>query len=67
MNAIEAAEHAGFDMSLIDDSLRCSPEQRALQHQSALEMALQLEAAYQSSQSKPYGDGTQPNPQLLFN
>lgn len=49
MNAIEAAEHAGFDMSLIEASLRCTPEQRALQHQAALEMALQLEAAYQSA------------------
>jgi hypothetical protein len=48
MNAIEAAEHAGFDMSLIEESLRRTPEQRALQHQAALEMALQLEAAYQS-------------------
>jgi hypothetical protein len=31
MTAIEAAEQAGFDMSLIDESLRCSYEQRALQ------------------------------------
>jgi hypothetical protein len=62
MNDIEAAEHAGFDMSLIDESLCCSPEQRALQHQAALEMALQLETAYQSSKSKRHSDGTQSPP-----
>ena len=47
MTAIEAAEQAGFDMSLIDESLRCSYEQRALQHQVALELALALEQAGQ--------------------
>lgn len=57
-NAIEAAELAGFDMSLIEESLRCTPEQRALQHQAALEMALQLETAYQLLKGKQYGDRT---------
>jgi len=47
MTAIEAAEQAGFDMSLIDESLRCSYEQRALQHQAALNLAVALEQAGQ--------------------
>jgi len=51
-NAIEVAEHAGIDLSLAEESLRLTPEQRALQHQSALEMALQLETAYRASMNK---------------
>lgn len=43
MNAVQQAEQAGFDMSLIDESMRCSYEQRALQHQEALNLALELE------------------------
>jgi hypothetical protein len=43
MSAIQEAEQAGFDLSLVDESLRISPEQRALQHQRALELALELE------------------------
>jgi hypothetical protein len=43
MSAIEDAQLAGFDLSLVDESLRCSFEERALQHQSALELALELE------------------------
>lgn len=57
--AIEVAARAGFDLSLIDESLRCSHEQRALQHQAALELALQLEAAYKSTKSQRRSDGTQ--------
>ncbi len=45
MNAIQQAEQAGFDMSLIDESLRLTYEQRALQHQAALNLALALEEA----------------------
>jgi hypothetical protein len=59
MNAKEAAEQAGIDLSLIEESLRLTPELRALQHQAALEMALQLEAAYHASNSKRHDDGTQ--------
>jgi pheromone shutdown protein TraB len=59
MNAIEAAEHAGIDLSLIDESLRLTPEQRAIQHQVALEMALQLEAAFQARKMNNHNDGTQ--------
>lgn len=43
MNAVQQAEQAGFDMSLIDESMHCSYEQRALQHQEALNLALELE------------------------
>jgi hypothetical protein len=47
MNATEAAERAGIDLSLIEENLRLTPEQRALQHDSALELALLMEAAGQ--------------------
>lgn len=43
MNAIQKARQAGFDLSLIDEALRCTYEQRALQHQEALNLALELE------------------------
>jgi hypothetical protein len=45
MDPQRTAELAGFDLTLIDESLRISPEQRALQHQQALTLALQLEMA----------------------
>jgi hypothetical protein len=56
MSAIEEASRAGIDLSLIDECLRLSPEQRAIQHQEALQLALQLEAAYRASREY---DGTQ--------
>ncbi|MFO1434850.1 MAG: hypothetical protein U1F34_00195 [Gammaproteobacteria bacterium] len=43
MTAVKQAELAGFDIGLIDESKRCSYEQRALQHQEALSLALELE------------------------
>ena len=51
MNAIEAAEHAGIDLTLIDEALRLTPEQRAIQHQRALELALQLRSAFEARTS----------------
>jgi len=42
---IEAAKLAGVDLSLIDESLSYSYEQRAVHHQRALNMALELEKA----------------------
>jgi hypothetical protein len=45
MNAFKRAELAGFDMSLIDEASRLSPEQRVIQHQAALDLALELERA----------------------
>ena len=43
--AIEEAERAGFDLSLVDESLSYTPEQRAVHHQNALDLALELERA----------------------
>jgi hypothetical protein len=43
--AIEAAAHAGIDLGLVDDNLRLTYEQRALQHQDALDFALEVERA----------------------
>jgi hypothetical protein len=45
--AIEAAKRAGIDLRLVDDNLRLTPEQRALQHQAALDFALEVERAGQ--------------------
>jgi len=45
--AIEAAAHAGIDLGLIDDNLHLTYEQRALQHQDALDFALEVERAGQ--------------------
>jgi hypothetical protein len=43
MDAAQQAATAGFDLSLVDESLRLSYEGRALQHQDALVLALELE------------------------
>jgi hypothetical protein len=43
MTAWEEAERAGIDLSLIEVSLGYSYDKRALQHQAALELALELE------------------------
>ena len=45
LNPIEEAERAGFDLSLVDESLKYSYEQRALYHQAALNLALEMEDA----------------------
>jgi len=45
MDAIELAEAAGIDLSLIDDSLSRSYEERAIQHQEALNLVLEMERA----------------------
>jgi hypothetical protein len=44
-SAIEEAECAGVDLGLVDDNLRLTYEQRALQHQAALDLALEVERA----------------------
>ena len=46
-SAIEAAARAGIDLGLVDDNLRLTFEQRALQHQAALDLALEVERAGQ--------------------
>jgi hypothetical protein len=45
--ATEIAETAGFDMSLIRESLGLSYEERAVQHQRALDLMLEMERAGQ--------------------
>ena len=45
LSPIETAEQAGLDLSLVDENLRLSPEQRVLQHEAALNLVLQMEAA----------------------
>jgi hypothetical protein len=42
-NAIEDAERAGFDLSLIDANLSYSYEKRVLLHDAALALALEME------------------------
>jgi hypothetical protein len=60
MSAMQEAEQAGFDLSLVDESLRCSPEQRALQHQMALELALELEKRGQQLRDRTQSTSTAP-------
>lgn len=45
LSAVEEAERAGFDLSLIDDNLSLTYDQRAFQHQQALNLALEIERA----------------------
>jgi hypothetical protein len=59
MNADEAARQLGIDLSLIAESLRLTPEQRAIQHQRALELALQLQTAYRAHLEKAGDERTQ--------
>ena len=42
---IEAARRAGIDMALVEENLHLNLEQRALQHQAALDLALEIERA----------------------
>ena len=41
-SAFDIAERAGIDLSLTEDNLRLSFEQRALQHLAALDLALEI-------------------------
>jgi hypothetical protein len=43
--AWRAAVEYGFDMSLVEDALRLTPEQRLEQHQRALDMVLEVKEA----------------------
>lgn len=45
MTPAQQAEAAGIDLSLVEESLRLSPEQRFLQHQRALDMVLAIDRA----------------------
>ena len=46
--AWRAAHEAGIDMSLIEDSLMLTPEQRLAEHQQVLDFLLEVQAAGQS-------------------
>jgi hypothetical protein len=52
-NAILEAQRAGFDSSLIEESLALSYEQRAVQHQRALELALEMERERRVMRDQP--------------
>lgn len=43
--AWKAAVEAGIDMSLIEDALRMTPEQRLAEHQQVLDFLLEIQAA----------------------
>ena len=53
LNALLEAERAGFDSSLIAESFTLSYEQRAIQHQRALELALEMERAGRVMREQP--------------
>jgi hypothetical protein len=44
-DVIEAAERAGFDLSLLESNLNLSPEERLLRHDGALELVQEMRAA----------------------
>jgi hypothetical protein len=52
-SAVEEAERAGFDLSLIEESLGLTYDQRAIQHQQALNLALELERAGRELRERP--------------
>jgi hypothetical protein len=43
MDSLDNAQRAGFDLTLIEASLQLSFEERALEHQRALDVVLELE------------------------
>ena len=53
LSASEIAARAGIDLGLIEDNLRLSCEQRVLQHQDALNLALELERAGRKLRERP--------------
>ena len=50
--AWRAAVEYGFDMSLVEDALRMTPEQRLEQHQRALDLVLEVMAAGENHAAK---------------
>jgi hypothetical protein len=58
--AIEDAEKAGFDLSLMDASLSYSYEKRAIQHQEALNLALELERVGRQIRDESQSSSTAP-------
>ena len=49
----EIAARAGIDLGLLEDNLRLTCEQRVLQHQDALNLALEIERAGLSLRERP--------------
>lgn len=62
MNSLDIAIKAGIDVSLIEENLRLTLEQRVEQHQRALDMLEQLESAFTDAQKKPLDDNPQQPP-----
>lgn len=50
--AWRAAVEYGFDMSIVEDALRLTPEQRLEQHQRALDLILEVKEAGERHASK---------------
>ena len=50
--AWRAAAEYGFDMSLVEDALRLTPEQRLEQHQRALDLVLEVKEAGERDAAK---------------
>jgi len=50
--AWRAAHAAGIDMSLIEDSLKLTPEQRLAEHQQVIDFLLEVQAAGQTHGAK---------------
>jgi hypothetical protein len=50
--AWRAASAAGIDMSLIEDSLRMTPEQRLAEHQQVIDFLLEIQEAGQANGAK---------------
>jgi hypothetical protein len=51
--AIEEAERAGFDLSLVEASLMLTPQQRAKQHDQALALVLEFDRIRQERSEQP--------------
>jgi hypothetical protein len=52
-HAIEDAERAGFDLTLVDESLRLTHEERARQHDQALALVLEFDRIRDERNAKP--------------
>jgi len=57
---IETAARAGIDLSLLEASLSVSYDQRARQHQSALDLALEFERAGRQLREQPQSPAAAP-------
>ncbi len=57
-DALEEARRAGFDLSLLDSNLALTPQERALRHESALELMLSLREAGRTHAKSAPSSGT---------